>query len=77
MPFGPPKPAQQGNDNLLTPGEVARLFHVDTTTVRRWADLGKITATRTLGGQRRYNADEVYALLNGTAEEKKENTDGE
>jgi excisionase family DNA binding protein len=77
MPFGPPKPAKQETNNLLTPGEVARLFRVDTTTVRRWAELGKITAVRTIGGQRRYNADEILALLNGTAEEKKENTDGE
>lgn len=53
-------------DELLTPGEVARLFGVDPKTVTRWATAGKLTAMRTLGGHRRYSAREVYALLKGT-----------
>ena len=48
---------------LLTPGEVAALFHVDPRTVTRWANEGRLTAIRTLGGHRRYSADEVRALL--------------
>ena len=48
---------------LLTPGEVARLFRVDPKTVTRWASDGKLTCIRTLGGHRRFKADEVYALL--------------
>jgi excisionase family DNA binding protein len=48
---------------LLTPGEVARLFRVDPKTVTRWAMDGKLTCIRTLGGHRRFKADEVYALL--------------
>ena len=48
---------------LLTPGEVARLFRVDPKTVTRWAMEGKLTCIRTLGGHRRFKADEVYALL--------------
>ena len=48
---------------LLTPGEVARLFRVDPKTVTRWAIEGKLTCIRTLGGHRRFKADEVYALL--------------
>lgn len=48
---------------LLTPGEVARLFGVDPKTVSRWADAGKLEAMRTLGGHRRYRADEVKRLL--------------
>lgn len=51
---------------LLTPREVAALFHVDAKTVTRWADAGKLHAVRTLGGHRRYRADEVYALLEGS-----------
>lgn len=51
------------DQQLLTPGEVARLFHVDPKTVTRWASEGKITCIRTLGGHRRFKADEVYALL--------------
>ena len=48
---------------LLTPGEVATLFHVDPRTVTRWANEGRLTAIRTLGGHRRYRADQVFALL--------------
>lgn len=48
---------------LMTPGEVARMFGVDPKTVTRWADAGKLSALRTLGGHRRYRADEVVTLL--------------
>lgn len=47
---------------LLRPGEVAALFSVDTQTVGRWADDGKLTVIRTLGGHRRYDPAEVHAL---------------
>lgn len=50
-------------EQLLTPGEVAALFRVDPKTVTRWAQQGKLSAVRTLGGHRRYRADEVHALL--------------
>lgn len=50
-------------DELLTPGEVARLFGVDPKTVTRWASAGKLAPLRTLGGHRRYRASEVHALL--------------
>jgi len=52
---------------LLTPGEVARMFKVDPKTVTRWANAGKLRHTRTVGisgrGHRRYYAAEVRALL--------------
>jgi excisionase family DNA binding protein len=47
----------------MTPAEVAALFRVDPKTVTRWADAGKLTAIRTLGGHRRYREDEVQNLL--------------
>ena len=47
----------------MTPAEVAALFRVDPKTVTRWADAGKLTALRTLGGHRRYRQDEVQNLL--------------
>ena len=49
--------------SLMTPAEVATLFRVDPKTVTRWADAGKLTAVRTLGGHRRYRQDEVQSLL--------------
>lgn len=48
---------------LLPIGEVARLAGVTVPTVRNWERDGKITAVRTLGGQRRFSLAEVQALL--------------
>jgi excisionase family DNA binding protein len=48
---------------LLTPAEVAQLFRVDPKTVTRWANAGKLTARRTLGGHRRYRESEVRKFL--------------
>jgi excisionase family DNA binding protein len=50
---------------LLTPAEVAGLFRVDPKTVTRWANCGKLTSGRTLGGHRRYRESEVRNLLGG------------
>ena len=52
-----------GQENLLTPAEVAALFRVDPKTVTRWAKAGKLTSIRTLGGHRRYKESEVKVLL--------------
>jgi len=49
---------------LLTPAEVAKLFRVHPKTVTRWANAGKLTAMRTLGGHRRYRESEARNLLN-------------
>lgn len=54
---------RESDDRLLTPGEVAALFRVDPKTVTRWAQEGKLSTIRTLGGHRRFKAAEVYALL--------------
>ncbi len=50
-------------NELLTPTEVAELFRVNPKTVTRWAKTGKITAIRTLGGHRRFNAKEILRFL--------------
>lgn len=50
-------------DVLMTPAEVARLFRVDPKTVTRWAEAGKLSSVRTLGGHRRYRRREVELLL--------------
>jgi excisionase family DNA binding protein len=48
---------------LLTPGEVAVMFRVDPKTVTRWAQAGRISAIRTIGGHRRFRASEIQHLL--------------
>lgn len=57
---------------LLTPTLVARIFHVDVKTVTRWAETGKLTTIRTVGGHRRFYAAEVETLL---AKSKKDRRD--
>ncbi|MEA2506803.1 MAG: hypothetical protein QOH48_1421 [Actinomycetota bacterium] len=51
------------NDELLTPSEVAALFQVGPKTVTRWAEAGKLSTIRTLGGHRRFHAREIRKLL--------------
>jgi excisionase family DNA binding protein len=55
---------------LLTPAEVATLFRVDPKTVTRWAQAGKLTSIRTLGGHRRYREQEVHDLLAGLPQQR-------
>jgi len=47
----------------LTLGEAARLLGVDETTLRGWADAGKVRVYRTPGGHRRFNASDLDGLL--------------
>ncbi|GAA4859153.1 MULTISPECIES: BldC family transcriptional regulator [Saccharopolyspora] len=54
---------QHGQEQLLTPGEVAALFRVDPKTVTRWATAGRIGSIRTPGGHRRFRESEVRTLL--------------
>jgi excisionase family DNA binding protein len=54
---------QEGFDRLLTPREVASIYRVDPKTVARWANAGRLTATRTPGGHRRFKEKDIRALL--------------
>jgi excisionase family DNA binding protein len=62
---------QSQAERLLTPAEVAAMFRVDPKTVTRWAKAGKLSSIRTLGGHRRYRAEEIEALLAGSASDKR------
>ncbi len=53
-------------DRLLTPGEVARMFRVDPKTVTRWANSGRLSPIRTLGGHRRYRRSEIESYIGTT-----------
>lgn len=50
-------------DRLMTPAEVATLFHVDPKTISRWSANGKLPSARTVGGHRRYRTEVVLAAL--------------
>lgn len=51
------------SDRFLTPAEVADIFRVDTKTVSRWANSGRIGSIRTPGGHHRFRESEIRALL--------------
>ena len=59
-PAADPDPDEE---KILTPAEVARLFHVHPATVTQWANDGKLASFRTLGGTRRYYATEIEQRL--------------
>jgi excisionase family DNA binding protein len=61
--------AEDRNGELLTPAEVAEVFRVDPKTVTRWAKAGKLSSLRTLGGHRRYRADEIRMLVGASAQQ--------
>lgn len=48
---------------LLTPSEAAQLLHVAPTTIRHWSKIGKLPFIKTPGGHRRYNKEDLLALL--------------
>jgi excisionase family DNA binding protein len=58
---------------LLTPAEVAAIMRVDPKTVTRWAKTGKIRCIKTLGGHRRFFAEDfrIVADTFDTTEEPK------
>jgi excisionase family DNA binding protein len=63
------KSRSSSNADLLTPREVANMFGVTTTTVSRWARLGRLRAiARTPGGHRRYLRADALSLLDEEGE---------
>jgi diguanylate cyclase (GGDEF)-like protein/PAS domain S-box-containing protein/excisionase family DNA binding protein len=49
--------------STLSLGQAAQALGISTTTARRWADDGRLRATRTAGGHRRFAMTEVRRLL--------------
>lgn len=50
---------------LLSIDAACRLLGVDPSTLRRWSDSGKVPVFRTPGGHRRYNEEDLHALMQG------------
>lgn len=62
---------------IMTPAEVAEVFHVDPRTVTRWANQGRISSFRTPGGHRRFLREEVEALRKKTSLAARQEDSGE
>lgn len=50
----------------MTTGEVAAVFGVTKTTVKRWAESGRISHFKTAGGHYRFRRTDVDALKAST-----------
>jgi excisionase family DNA binding protein len=60
-------------DPLLGIREVANLFGVDISTIRRWEQAGHLRSVRVgQRGHRRYHASDIQELLESRAEERAE-----
>jgi DNA-binding transcriptional MerR regulator len=47
----------------VKPAVASAKFGVSPQAIRAWAKAGKVTSIRTLGGHRRYDEDEVAAMV--------------
>ena len=58
-------PAESRQDSRLglSTSQAARELGVSLGTVRRWADLGHLSAYRTPGGQRRFSRQQIDEFL--------------
>jgi len=52
-----------GSSKLLTSTQAARLAAVAPSTIKRWADDGRLASTRTLGGHRRFERADLARLV--------------
>ena len=53
--------------SYLRTAEVAQMLHVSPKTITRWAKEGRLPHSRTLGGHRRYAADDIQRLAEDLA----------
>ena len=60
--------ASQSPKRWMSLGEACSLLEVNETTLRQWADSGRIRAYRTPGGHRRFSAEAVRSLIARSSE---------
>ena len=53
---------ENADESFLTSGEAARILHVSSKTVDRWADQGRVPCSVTLGGHRRFSRRAILAV---------------
>jgi photoactive yellow protein len=54
---------KEERDDLLTTSEAAEALGVSPTSIKRWADAGRLPALKTAGGHRRYRVEDVEGFL--------------
>jgi excisionase family DNA binding protein len=55
-------------NSLLTPSEAAELLHVAPTTIRHWAQNGRLSFITTPGGHRRFTRENILSLMSPSEE---------
>jgi excisionase family DNA binding protein len=58
-------PSADERERFLLPAEAARMLGVATSTLRRWAEEGKLQSGSTIGGHRRYRESDISRLAQG------------
>lgn len=53
-------------NSLLTPSEAAELLHVAPTTIRHWAQNGRLPFITTPGGHRRFTREDILSLMSSS-----------
>lgn len=61
--------AHEEHDRMLTAAQVAKLWGVDSKTVTRWSNRGKLPFIRTPGGHRRFPESYIRALIAASTQE--------
>ena len=56
---------RNGQSNWLSLSDASALLGVHASTLRRWADSGRVPCQRTPGGHRRFNREQLIPLVNG------------
>lgn len=51
-------------NRVLSTRELAALCGVNESTIKRWADSGRLECVKTPGGHRKFRAEDVYGFLN-------------
>lgn len=51
--------AEMDNERLFSTRELAQMWNVSETTVKRWADSGGLACTRTPGGHRKFRLEDI------------------
>ena len=60
--------AHEGDSDWVTLGRASEILGVDESTLRRWADSGRLRVYRTPGGHRRFSVVNLEAMLAGEAQ---------
>jgi len=62
----------EGYERWMSLSEASSLLGVHASTLRRWADSGRVPCQRTPGGHRRFNKQQLLPLLEGSGFEEQQ-----